>query len=356
MLALLSGCSDSGQRVEASVRPSLWQSYCELFVAADGRVIDTGNDNISHSEGQGYGMLFAVHQDDRTSFNKMWNWTRRHLQNRPDGLFIWKWLNDELNPVPDINNATDGDLLIAWALLRASIKWDEPSYQEEALRIIRMVRRLMIADSPVGPLLLPGADGFIFEDSVVVNPSYWLFPAFIDFHRVDPSVVWVELILSGQRLMRNGGFGKWSLPPDWLGVKKTTPPEFFLPENFDPVHGYNAVRVPLNMVWGGLTADDLFKPYEEYVRAVSGIQNLRNIVQLDQHGLGDYGPMEGLVAVYDLLVNRSSPRTKLDSVKNLEKFDRDTAYFSASLLIMAEIARQEAPIYRPQLNNLLNSR
>ena len=32
-----------------------WQAFKTRFVSADGRVIDTGNGNITHSEGQGYG-------------------------------------------------------------------------------------------------------------------------------------------------------------------------------------------------------------------------------------------------------------------------------------------------------------
>ena len=37
-----------------------WRSYKQRFVATDGRVIDTGNKNVSHTEGQGYAMLFAA--------------------------------------------------------------------------------------------------------------------------------------------------------------------------------------------------------------------------------------------------------------------------------------------------------
>ena len=37
---------------------------------------------------------------------------------RGDGLFSWKWSPNTSDPVPDKNNAADGDILIAWALMR----------------------------------------------------------------------------------------------------------------------------------------------------------------------------------------------------------------------------------------------
>ncbi len=42
-----------------------WAAYREKFLAPDGRIVDTGNGDISHSEGQGYGLLLSVAADDR---------------------------------------------------------------------------------------------------------------------------------------------------------------------------------------------------------------------------------------------------------------------------------------------------
>ena len=42
-----------------------WRAYKARFVTAQGRVVDTANGLVSHSEGQGYGMLLAVAADDR---------------------------------------------------------------------------------------------------------------------------------------------------------------------------------------------------------------------------------------------------------------------------------------------------
>ena len=47
-----------------------WEAYKKRFVSPDGRVVDFLQGQISHSEGQGYGLLLAVLQDDpRASFS-----------------------------------------------------------------------------------------------------------------------------------------------------------------------------------------------------------------------------------------------------------------------------------------------
>ena len=42
-----------------------WESYKSRFMMADGRIVDTGNGNVSHTEGQGFAMLLAVAKKGR---------------------------------------------------------------------------------------------------------------------------------------------------------------------------------------------------------------------------------------------------------------------------------------------------
>ncbi|HMP62965.1 MAG TPA: glycosyl hydrolase family 8, partial [Phenylobacterium sp.] len=89
-----------------------WREFKRRFLAADGRIIDTGNGGISHSEGQGFALLLAQAHGDRRAFDLIWGWTRRTLQ-RPDGLFAWRYDPRENPAVNDPNNATDGDIFLA---------------------------------------------------------------------------------------------------------------------------------------------------------------------------------------------------------------------------------------------------
>ena len=102
-----------------------WERFKQAYVESDGRVMDTGQGRISHSEGQGFTMLFAVHYGDRAAFDRVWQWTKRNLQVRDDALLAWKW---EQGAVTDRNNASDADILVAWALARAAEKWREPEH------------------------------------------------------------------------------------------------------------------------------------------------------------------------------------------------------------------------------------
>jgi Endoglucanase Y len=63
-----------------------FMAYKALFIDG-GRVIDTGNGDVSHSEGQGYGMLFAIAADDKATFDALWQWTKSTLM-RKDGLLV----------------------------------------------------------------------------------------------------------------------------------------------------------------------------------------------------------------------------------------------------------------------------
>src|SRR5690349_9262515 len=67
-----------------------WARYRQAFVQDDGRVVDTGNGKVSHTESQGWGLLFAVNAGDREAFDRMWGWTSATLLRKDAALFSWK--------------------------------------------------------------------------------------------------------------------------------------------------------------------------------------------------------------------------------------------------------------------------
>src|SRR5476649_2943550 len=87
-----------------------WSIFRQNFISPEGRVIDTGNGNVSHSEGQGYAMLIATAYGDRKTFDRVWKWTQTNLQTRPnDKLLSWLWKPDGSSDggvVADPNNAS----------------------------------------------------------------------------------------------------------------------------------------------------------------------------------------------------------------------------------------------------------
>ena len=143
----------------------IWRAYKAKFVTEAGRVVDTANSQISHSEGQGYGLLLAVAAKDRFTFDRIWGWTRANLAVRNDELMAWRWEPDHRPAVADLNDASDGDILIAWALAEAAEAWSEDAYRVASRRIaVEVGRRLILWKAAPGAVLLPAAAGFAAED------------------------------------------------------------------------------------------------------------------------------------------------------------------------------------------------
>ncbi|CTQ00749.1 exported hypothetical protein [Klebsiella variicola] len=78
-----------------------WERYKARFMMSDGRIIDTANGNVSHTEGQGFAMLLAVANNDRPAFDKLWQWTDSTLRDKSNGLFYWRYNPVAPDPIAD---------------------------------------------------------------------------------------------------------------------------------------------------------------------------------------------------------------------------------------------------------------
>ena len=277
-----------------------WQAYRARFVTEAGRVVDTGNDGISHSEGQGYGMLLAVAAGDREAFDRIWGWTRANLMVRNDALLAWRWEPNRRPGVADMNNATDGDLLVAWALTEAHEAWGDTAYAVAGRRIaVEVGRKLILSGTRYGAVLLPGMSGFTAEDrrdGPVVNLSYLVFPAFARLSVVAPEFDWPALGRDGARLIAAARFGKAELPVEWTALGGAAPAPA---AGFAPHYGYNAVRVPLYLAWAGL--DELVRPPRRDAGspglAIVDVTTARSVGGSDEGGYGAIGAL--LACAYD---------------------------------------------------------
>lgn len=235
----------------ASITPADWSAYKTAFLDPAGRIVDTGNNNISHSEGQGYGMWLAVLADAPSDFELIWSFTKTELLVRDDGLAAWKW-DPKTNPhISDINNATDGDILIAYALALAARQWNKPNYADAARSIAKTVVTKAVVVKAGRTLLLPGTAGFAEgdrPDGPVVNPSYLIFEAFPVLNELAPSPLWAALSKDGVAQINAFAFGPRKLPADWVSLKTKPRPADGFPQEF----GYNALRIPLYLARAGL--------------------------------------------------------------------------------------------------------
>lgn len=331
------GCSPATNAVQ-------WATYAQRFMSGDGRIIDTGNDGVSHSEGQGFAMRLALHYGARQDFARIWQWTQQHLQIRGDALVAWRWQPDSKPHVQDQNNATDGDLFIAWSLALAGRCWDEPDYTEAARRIARAIRSKLIKDTPAGTLLLPGASGFIHGETLTLNPSYWVFPAFAELARLEPDAPeWQALIDDGHGLLEQLRFGRWELVPDWVAWSPQT--GFTLSERFAPRFGYDAIRVPLYSIWHG-DRSAVLRRLDHYWEAQQDWPWKPDWVDLRSDAVSSYAAPPGIRAVSALTrfaVATAAERgtaafLSLPSLTGEQTSRLD--YYSSSLSLFARIAAQ----------------
>jgi len=313
-----------------------WQHYKERFLAPEGRIIDTGNKNISHSEGQGVGMLLAVANDDRQAFERIWDWTRRNLGLRDDGLFVWRWDPASMDKTPDKNSATDGDLVIAWAMARAGAHWREARYTETARGLAQAIRSRVVADIAGETLLLPGLRWPVQPDMTVLNLSYWIFPALQELSQLDSSPQWERVLRSGFRLLERARFGAWELPPDWMAMRHNG--RLIPSDEFQFIFGYEAVRLPLHLIWADYQRKDLLRVYQAFWSATAKGSQIATMLSLNTDRILQQENVLGFRAVNDLVNCAMTGRPSQLLAGGFADYDD---YYSVTLFLLTVRAAAE---------------
>lgn len=306
-----------------------WSTFKSRFMSSDGRISDTANNNVSHTEGQGYGMLLAVAHDDRPTFDALWQWTRTHLSNPQNDLFYWRYTPGAENPVADKNNASDGDVLIAWALQRAAEKWQVNAYQQQSDRIQRAIIKHNVISYAGHTLMLPGAQGFNKTSYVVLNPSYFVFAGWQAFAAHSHLQVWNKLIDDGMDLLGKMRFGKTGLPLDWVALNAdgSLAPAMGWPPRFS----YDAIRIPLNIWWYDPQSLRLV-PFQSVWQRY-GRQTTPAWFDVLANTPAPYNMEGGLLAIRDLTLSETGYLS--------DNLAPDQNYFSASLQLLTWLAWQE---------------
>jgi len=312
-----------------------WKDYQANFISKDGRIYDIFHDNISHSEGQGYGMLLALAFEDKNAFERIWRWTRNNIGVREDQLFAWKWgkRDDGKWTVIDSNNATDGDILIAYALIKAGQKWNEDKYSKRGREIIREIRKKMAFTWQGYSLLLPGEKGFKQESDFIINPSYTIPSAFRLFGDHDDKKFWGEIYSNSLSILKRSESGEMSLPPDWarLSGSKVSPAY-----DKSPYYGYGAVRTFLYLfgepkIYYPEGLEKLLALYEKLGYFPLWVDLERESISLEEASAGFY-------AIYALAAKKSG-KEKLSTkiwAQAREKLNREEkSYYSHTLFLLA---------------------
>jgi endoglucanase len=339
---LLAGLAVGGTGQALLRRGEDWQVFQRRFVLQDGRVVDNGNRNVSHSEGQGYGLLGAMRANDQGGFDRILTWTMNHLKRPTDALFAWRWQPDISPNVTDLNNATDGDIHIAWALLEAGRIWGNPLYRRIGQSIARDLLRRCIVQ--VGPrwVLLPGAYGFQSAARVVVNLSYYAFAALrvIAQHLPDPA--WLRVERDGLELIRDSRFGMHQLPPDWLELPRDGG-RGVMAQGWPKRFSFDAIRIPLNLAWAGMAAESAVSSAARFWSTPTQ-RGMPPWIDLMTNVTPAYAAPPGVVAIARLIEAAQAGR---GNIARMPRISSASDYYSAALVMKARIAWDDLSLSNP---------
>lgn len=273
--ALALGLAPAGLRAQAAAAAPAtcgawpaWEVLAASSLQADGRVVDASErDRRSTSEGQSYALFFALVDGDQARFDRILQWTQDNLAGGDLGrrLPAWRWGLEEKSgrwQVLDSNSASDADLWLAYTLIEAGRLWGRPALADTGQRLLAQVRAAEVADLPgLGPMLLPGAQGFAAADHWRLNPSYLPLPLLRRFAEVDRQGPWKPLAVNTLTMVEQSA--PHGFAPDWVAWKAG---RCVADPDKGALGSYDAIRVYL---WAGMTdaGDPLRKPL---LRALDG--------------------------------------------------------------------------------------
>lgn len=307
-----------------------WTAWKAAFLMPDGRVVDHLQDQSTHSEGQGYGLVLSVIHGDRAAFDAIWSWTSANLNRRNDALLNWKLVPGQT--APEAMNATDGDLFFAWGLAMGADRFDIPKARFHATEIAKAISAHCVHPDPRNRdrlILLPAAEGFLRGTKAIINPSYIMPRALNDLSALirDPRLAQVanDGLVILDELAKSTGIPNWA-EVDIAGLR---------PSSEHMAHyGYDAVRVPLYLIWSGHRDHAAVAHAKEIYASASG-QNTPVVVDLKDRTVLDTSTYDGFAAVHRLVDGRSFDTPELDVGQG---------YYPAMLDMLSRVAdRETAP-------------
>jgi endo-1,4-beta-D-glucanase Y len=241
---------------QAAVPWPLWEGYTSFSINDQGRVIDRQGGDRTTSEGQSYGLFFALVSNDRARFDLLLKWTTDNLAGGDLGIKLpgWLWGKSPAGEwqTLDQNSASDADLWIAYSLCEAGRLWRQPQYGILGRQMLARIAADEVVELPgFGTMLLPGGTGFHpTADTWLLNPSYLPLPLFARLAVIDPQGPWAGIAGNVPSLLAKSVRNGFAM--DWVSYRAT---DGFQPASrpgnpAEPGGSYDAIRVYL---WAGLT-------------------------------------------------------------------------------------------------------
>jgi endo-1,4-beta-D-glucanase Y len=339
----------------------LWESYAKSAFDEQGRIIDHSAGDRTTSEGQAYGMFFALVANDKDRFDKMLDWTQTNLAggDLTQRLPAWSWGKspDGGWKILDRNPASDADLWMAYALMEGGRLWHEPRYQTLGTAMAtRIAQQEVVLVPGVGTTLLPGPEGFHSDGGTwILNPSY-LQPSVLSYFSTTlPQGPWAGVLSSLAPILTQGSGGGFAM--DWVAVAAGEGSPAALPsqdgadrsssESRQPAGSYDAIRVYL---WMGI-ADPETPGVKESLSGLAGMAEYMKSHpapprRVDGNGKvlegdGPVGFSAAVVPYLHALSMKQEEKSQLDRVAAMYDpsrglYGRDGLYYDQNLVLFAK--------------------
>ena len=350
---MLAACLQGGCRTDPTW--PLWESYTRNAFDPQGRIVDHSAGDRTTSEGQAYGMFFALVANDHARFDKLVNWTQDNLAGGDLSMRLpaWSWgkAPDGGWKTLDQNPASDADLWMAYTLLEAGRLWHDPRYEKMGTAIASRIAQQEVVLVPIlGATLLPGPQGFHPDAATwILNPSY--LPPFILSYLATtfPRGPWGAVLASVPMMLTQGSGNGFAM--DWLTAggaltPAPSPMQHTNDKGGQAVGSYDSIRVYL---WLGI-ADPETPGVQTSLAALSGMaDHLKSYSapprRVDENGavLEADGPVGFSAAVIPYLhalnmkAEEKSQTARVGSMKDPASglYGRDALYYDQNLALFA---------------------
>jgi endo-1,4-beta-D-glucanase Y len=230
--------------VDATLAYTTWKSkYLSACSDGSARVVKDGNETVS--EGIGYGMLLAVNNADRSTFDALWKYYQ--ARRNGNGLMNWKIDGCTTNATGQ-NGASDADLDTAMALVMADKRWS--GYSASAVSLIGAIKAHELTSTESLSVLKPGDN---YNGADCLNYSYFSPGYYRVFAKVTNDASWTKLADDSYSALNKAANNATGLVPNWSNGD-------FQPgcASGDGNYGYDAARTPwrvaVDYVWFGTPA------------------------------------------------------------------------------------------------------
>lgn len=319
-----------------------WEQYQRDYISAEGRVIDPSTPSqITTSEGQSYGLFFALVANDRVMFEKLLQWTENNLASGDLSAHLpaWQWgkkipqVDDSPWGILDANSASDADVWIGYNLLEAGRLWQSRRFLTLGTLLLQRIAHEEVADIPgLGVMLLPGKVGFVHGDRWRLNPSYQPPQLLARFSTLNGP--WKAMQAVNLRLLKESAPHGFS--PDWVVWNKQQ--GWQADETKPNIGSYDAIRVYL---WAAMLAPESeeraalvahFQPMEDLTAQSGTPPEQVNTATGKAQGTGSVGFSAALLPL--LAANPAARDIQRQRLRDAPP--DNNAYFSASLTLFGQ--------------------